>query len=164
MNKAQDRGRLDWMVELAGALAPALAAAFAAASVAPVYGRAIALSALVAGCGAFAAAWLALRMVRPEPRRLALPAFGGVTIDEELLLDQPLLDELLLDQPWLNAQPRQWRNYCSTIRSPRPPPIRAWCNYSPTAGCPMPDSSGTGSTGTSPLATGRRWRQTHPTR
>ncbi len=99
MSKIQDRGRLDWAVELAGASAPALAAAFAAAKFAPVYGWAVPIAALVAGGGAFFVAWAVLRMVRPEPRRHRLPAFAGVVLDDELLLDQPVADILLLDQP-----------------------------------------------------------------
>ena len=99
MSKIQDRGRLDWVVEVAGASAPALAAAFAAAKFAPVYGWAVPIAALVAGSGALAVAWVALRIVPPEPRRHRLPAFGGVVLDDELLLDQPVADILLLDQP-----------------------------------------------------------------
>lgn len=107
MSKIQDRGRLDWVVEVAGASAPALAAAFAAAKFAPVYGWAVPIAALVAGGGALAVAWVALRIVPPEPRRHRLPAFGGVVLDDELLLDQPVADILLLDQPLVEreAQP-----------------------------------------------------------
>ena len=104
MSKRQDRGRLDWAVEVAGALAPALAAAFAAAKFAPAYGWAVPIAGLVAGGGALTVAWVALRMVPPEPRRLRLPAFGGVLLDEELLLDQPVADILLLDQPLVERE------------------------------------------------------------
>ena len=38
MDRGQDRGRLDWLVELAGACAPAAAAGFAAMKLAPAYG------------------------------------------------------------------------------------------------------------------------------
>ena len=104
MSKIKDRGRLDWVVEVAGASAPALATAFAAAKFAPVYGWAVPIAALVAGGGAFIVAWVALRVVPLEPRRHRLPAFGGVVLDEELLLDQPVADILLLDQPLVDRE------------------------------------------------------------
>lgn len=101
MDRGQDRGRLDWLVELAGACAPAGAAGFAAMTLAPAYGVAPGV-ALLAGSGAmFALAFIAMRTIAAEPRLLALPAFEQpVLLDEALLLDDPLgEDELLLDDP-----------------------------------------------------------------
>ncbi len=101
MSKTHDRGRLDWLVEVAGATAPAMAAAFAAAKLAPVNGWAPSTAVLVGAGGIFAAAFAAMRVVPPEARHLALPDFEGVVLEQELLLDErvPMLDELLLDQP-----------------------------------------------------------------
>ncbi|MEO7813913.1 MAG: hypothetical protein ABIR87_00510 [Sphingomicrobium sp.] len=100
MNKVENRGPLDWLVEVAGASAPALAASFAAAKLAPINGFAPATAALVAGGSVFAAAWTAMRMVPAEVQQLALADFAAVVLEDELLLDQPLAaDELLLDEP-----------------------------------------------------------------
>ena len=100
MNKAGYRGPLDWLVEVAGASAPALAAAFAAAKIAPLNGFGAATMALIAGGGVFVVALAAMRLVPGEGQHLALPDFGAVVLEDELLLDQPLMvDELLLDQP-----------------------------------------------------------------
>lgn len=110
MSKTHDRGRLDWLVELAGASAPATAAAFAAARLAPVHGWPTSTALLVAFALVFALAFAAMRMVPSGPRHLALPDFDPLLIDQvdaapdELLLDQPLVEgemdavaELLLD-------------------------------------------------------------------
>ena len=106
MSKAHDRGQLDWLIELAGAAAPAGAAAFAAARLAPMMGWAMTTAVLAGGAGAFAVAFAAMRLIPAEARHLALPAFDGsaLALDEEMLLDQPVAaswDELLLDQPLL---------------------------------------------------------------
>jgi len=105
MDKAQDRGQLDWLVEVAGASASALAAAFAAARFASFYGWSVPGAVLGAGAGVFLIAFAAMRLVPAEARHLALPDFGSVVLDDELLLDQPYLafDELLLDQPLVDA-------------------------------------------------------------
>lgn len=100
MGQAHDRGRLDWLVELAGASAPALAAAFAAAKVAPVNGWTASIASLIAGVGVFGAAYVAMRLVPAEARHLDLRHFHALVLEDELLLDQPVeFDELLLDQP-----------------------------------------------------------------
>ena len=102
MSKAHDRGRLDWLVEIAGASAPAMAAAYAAAKLAPGNGWSLSSAVLVGSCGAFAAAFTALRFVPAEARHLTLPEFAAaVVLDDALLLDEPYAgtDELLLDQP-----------------------------------------------------------------
>jgi hypothetical protein len=100
MSGGQDRGRLDWLVELAGAAAPALAALVAATRLAPMFDWPTATPAIASGGGVFAIAYLMMRAVRPEPRVLGLNEFAAPAIDDdELLLDQPYVDELLLDQP-----------------------------------------------------------------
>jgi hypothetical protein len=100
MSGGQERGRLDWLVELAGATAPALAALVAAAMLAPAVGWPMPILAIASGGGMFALAYVAMRAVPPEPRFLPLNEFAAPTIDdEELLLDQPWHEELLLDQP-----------------------------------------------------------------
>lgn len=104
MNKAQDRGQQDWLVEVAGASAPAIAASFAAAMLAPLNGWPIAPAVLIGGAATFAIGFVAMRLVPAEPRHLPLPTFHNVVLEDELLLDQPLFaddDELLLDQPLL---------------------------------------------------------------
>lgn len=110
MSKGQERGRLDTAVELAGALAPALAAGFAALRLAPGLGWPVPVSLAASSGGAFALAFLAMRIIPPEPRHLPLPPFelAPVACNEDvLLLDQPLvaeeMDELLLDQPLVDA-------------------------------------------------------------
>ena len=97
-----DRGQWDWLVEFAGALAPAVAATYAVARLAPATGWPLATVVLVAGGGMVAAAFTAMRIVPAEARHLALPAFEtAVVLDDVLLLDEPYwpIDELLLDQP-----------------------------------------------------------------
>ena len=101
-----DRGQWDWLVEFAGASAPAVAAAFAAAKLAPANGWPMATAVLVAGGGVFLAAFTAMRIIPAEVRHLALPDFEpAIVLDDVLLLDEPYaaLDELLLDQPLVDA-------------------------------------------------------------
>ena len=102
MSKAQDSGPLDWLVEMAGASAPAIAAAFAAYKVAPLNGWSIAPAMLIGGAVTFAAAFTAMRLIPAEGQLHAMPDFKGVVLDDELLLDQRVAAEdetLLLDQP-----------------------------------------------------------------
>jgi hypothetical protein len=99
MSGGQDRGRLDWLVELAGATAPALAALVAAAKLAPAVGWPMPILAIASGGSVFALAYLAMQAVPPEPRYMALSGFAAPPVDDELLLDQPWHEELLLDQP-----------------------------------------------------------------
>ncbi len=106
MSKRDDRGQLDWLVELAGASAPAAAAAFAAAKLAPLNGWSLSSAVLVGFAAVFAAAFTVMRIVPAESRYLALPDFeSAVLFDEVLLLDEryEALDELLLDQPQVEA-------------------------------------------------------------
>ena len=108
MSKAHDRGRLDWLVEVAGALAPAAAAAFAAAKLAPANGWPPGTAVLIGFGAVFALAYIAMRVVPAEARHLALPDFDrAVVLDDVLLLDEVLVldealgdDELLLDVPY----------------------------------------------------------------
>ncbi len=125
MNKANDRGPLDWLVEVAGATAPATAAGFAAVKLAPVTGWPIGTAVLIGFGAIFALAFAAMRVVPVEARHFALLEFEQtVLLDEEdvgnellltvghiewpeLLLDQLLIEpveleavaELLLDDP-----------------------------------------------------------------
>ena len=69
MSKTHDKARLDWLVELTGASAPALAVAFAAAKLAPINGWPIATSVALAASGVFAAAYCAMRAARWSTRR-----------------------------------------------------------------------------------------------
>ncbi len=106
MGNAHDGGRLDWLVELAGAAAPAAAAAFAAAKVAPLNGWSLSTALLAGFGGAFAAAYTAMRMIPAEARQFALPGFEPTAMPEDvLLLDEhyELLGELLLDRPLVEA-------------------------------------------------------------
>lgn len=104
---------MDWLVELAGALAPAAATGFAAMMLAPSFGFAPGPALLAGFAAMFGMAFGVMRAVTPEPRTLALPAFEQQELPEdissvlealgsgELLLDRPYAepDELLLDQP-----------------------------------------------------------------
>lgn len=103
MSNANDRAPLDWLVELAGASAPAAAAAFAALKLAPVIGWPVG-AAVLAGFGTtFALGLVAMRLIPAEARHLALPEFEQPILpDEVLLLDDQLVDdELLLDVPFV---------------------------------------------------------------
>lgn len=107
MNKTHDRRPLDWLVEMAGAAAPAVAAAFAMAKLAPVNGWPIDIAVLAGSSGVFAAAFASMRLVPGEARHLALPDFEpAVTFDDVLLLDEAYSepDELLLDRPLVEAE------------------------------------------------------------
>ena len=86
MKDVRDSGRFDWLIELAGATAPAAAAGFAALKLAPGW-------TLAAVLAAFAPAYLVMRLVRPEPRPHRLPAFELDAVEFP-----PQLAELLLDQ------------------------------------------------------------------
>ena len=97
MGKTHDRGRLDWLVEIMGATAPAAAAAFAAAKLAPVNGWSLSTAVLVGFGGMFAAAFTAMRIVPAEARQLALPDFESALMQDEELIDHVLL----LDQAWI---------------------------------------------------------------
>ena len=55
MDEARDRARFDWLVELAGALAPGLAAGFAALKLAPSLGVAPPAAMTASGFGGFGA-------------------------------------------------------------------------------------------------------------
>lgn len=99
MSRGQDRGTLDWLVELAGAIVPAAAAGFAAQSLAPSFGVAPGM-ALMAGFGTmFALAYMLMRAVRPEPRVLVLPVFEQQEVQDDvgLLIEALARDALLRD-------------------------------------------------------------------
>lgn len=85
MDHVRDCGRFDWLVELIGAVVPAAAAGFAVLKLAPNW-------ALAAAAGTFALAYLAMQMVRPEPRTHALAGFELAQIDA-----LPQAGELLLE-------------------------------------------------------------------
>lgn len=118
MSRAGDRGRLDWLVELAGAVAPAAAAGFAAMRLAPLYEVTPATALLIGFGSVFALSFAVLRAIPPEPRLLALPKFeqralpDDVSVLVEALgsgvppLEEPHAEpaELLLDQPWLEPE------------------------------------------------------------
>ena len=112
MGTTQNRGRLDWLVEIAGAAALATAAAFAATKFAPVYGWSPSIAVLSGFGGMFAVAFVAMRIVPPETHQLALRDFdlaaeldndsrADGSLDDVLLLDDlyAVPDEFYLDQP-----------------------------------------------------------------
>lgn len=117
MSRGQDRGKLDWLVEVVGASAPAAATGFAALKLAPLWGWGLGTAVLSGSGGMFVLAFAVMRLIPPEQRMLPLPAFepsvalddvmllDDVLADDELLLDQLVaaLDELLLDQPLVEA-------------------------------------------------------------
>lgn len=98
MSRAQDRGRLDWLVEIIGAVAPAAAAGFAALKLAPAYGFAVETAVLAGFAGTFGLTFATMRMVSAEPRYLPLPDFEQQTLPDDVLLldDEYVVDELLL--------------------------------------------------------------------
>jgi hypothetical protein len=122
MDGARSKARFDWLVELAGALAPGLAAGFAALKLAPSLGIAPHATMSASGFGGFGLGLLAMRLVRPAPRRHALAGFDVAPIvagEEALLLedryDEPIMpagmekpavdDALLLDDPLEETDP-----------------------------------------------------------
>jgi hypothetical protein len=104
MDDARPKARFDWLIELAGALAPALAAGFAVYLLAPSLGFGGAGAMLVAGAAGFALGFLAMRAVKPEARAYPVASFAVEPIapaetEEPLLLDTLYEDPLLLDDP-----------------------------------------------------------------
>ena len=89
MGAARQQARFDWLAELGAAAALAAACSYAALKTVPAFFG-------PAGLGAFAAGWLVMRGVRPEPRRHALPDFALPEIGREIAE----VDELLLDVEW----------------------------------------------------------------
>ncbi|MEO7410740.1 MAG: hypothetical protein ABIU10_05400 [Sphingomicrobium sp.] len=104
MSKTNDRGPLDWLVEMAGASAPAAAAGFAASRLAPLNDWLVGAAVLTGFGTVFAVAFGAMRIIPAEARYLALPDFEQPALsDEILLLDDTLVDgELLLDMPLMD--------------------------------------------------------------
>lgn len=115
MSRGQDRGRLDWLVELAGASALAAATGFAAMTLAPSFGFAPEIALLVGFGAMFVVALASIRAVPAEPRLLALSEFEPQGLPDEItrllealsagesLHDRPQVgsDELLLDTLYL---------------------------------------------------------------
>jgi hypothetical protein len=105
-------GRLDWLAEIGGATALAAAGGYAALKLIPAF-------APVAGAGCLAVGLIAIKAVKPEPRRHVLPEFAldRVAADELLLetvYEEPLLledlfeeqdDALLLEDALPKAEP-----------------------------------------------------------
>ena len=98
MSRAEDRGRFDGWVELAGAAVPAAAAGFAAFVLAPSLSLAPGPAMAGGAIAIFALAFAAMRSVPPEPRQHRLPHFHVEPIGElpELLLDCVYEEPLLL--------------------------------------------------------------------
>jgi hypothetical protein len=103
MSRGQDRGTLDWLVELAGAVVPAGAGGYAAVLLAPSFGFAPGLALLAGFCATFVLAFSTMRAIPPEPRLLVLPAFAQPELQDDVLLLVEALarDELLLDTPYV---------------------------------------------------------------
>jgi hypothetical protein len=104
MDDARPKARFDWLIELAGAMAPALAAGFAAYLLAPSLGFGGAGAVMVAASMGFALGYLAMRAVKPEVRAFPLSSvavgpMAPVDTEEPLLLDILYEDPLLLDDP-----------------------------------------------------------------
>lgn len=97
MDNGHNRGRLDWLVELTGASAPAMAAGYAASELAPLNGWPLWLAMLASLGGTFVAAYIALRSMKADARHLKLPDFECPMVPGELLPD----DVLLLDRRWI---------------------------------------------------------------
>ena len=121
MDDAKTGARFDWLVELGGAGAPGLSAGFAALKLAPTFGVAPAMATAAIGSAGFGLGLLAMRLVKPAPRKLPLPVFPvapiAVAENDVLLLDEryeePLLlteiiedQVLLLDDPLIVAVPQ----------------------------------------------------------
>jgi hypothetical protein len=110
MQVAQHNARFDWLAELAGAAALALAGGYAALKAAPSFTLPPPGAMTGAGFGGFAVGLLAMRLVNPTPRRLAIRTFELNEIEGQedagaLLLDtiyeEPLLLEDVADDPLL---------------------------------------------------------------
>jgi hypothetical protein len=96
MDEARIRARYDWLVEVAGALAPGLGAGFAAFKLAPSFGFATAAAMTVSGLTAFGLGLLGMRAVRPEPREHVLAGFRVEPIERDGLLPDGIAEEPLL--------------------------------------------------------------------
>lgn len=120
MQVAQHNARFDWLAELAGAAALALAGGYAALKAAPSFMLPPPGAMTGAGFGGFAVGLLAMRLVNPAPRRLAIRTFelneiegqedaGALLLDtiyeEPLLLEDVADDSLLLVDALEAAQP-----------------------------------------------------------
>lgn len=112
MSRVDDRAQLDWLLELAAALAPATAAAFAGARLGPIYGWPMTPALLVGFAATFAMAYGAVRLVPAEARLFALPVVEQAILaidaapDDVLWLDERLEhEELLLDERWTEVSP-----------------------------------------------------------
>jgi len=119
MDEAQTGARFDWLVDLGGALAPGLAAAFAALKLAPTWGFVPPAAMAATGSAGFGLGMLAMRLVKPGPRRHPLAEFNVVPIEtgeepvllleeiyeEPLLLTEIVDDALLLDDPLVHSDP-----------------------------------------------------------
>lgn len=109
MDAGRQTARFDWLAELAGASALALGAAYAGFKAAPSLALPGEAAMVSGGFAFFAAGLLAMRAVRPAPRRHALPQFAIEPLAEvELLLDQvaeePLLLDVVVEEPLLLDQ------------------------------------------------------------
>lgn len=98
MDLVQDRARLDWLAETAGASALALAVGIAALKAGPALGTGTPAAVLAVGLG-FGLGALAMRSVPSAPRVHALPAFELVPVEPGVLLLADPRGELLLDNP-----------------------------------------------------------------
>lgn len=84
-------GRLDWLAEIGGATALAVAGGYASLKLMPAF-------APIAGAGFLAVGFIAMKAVKPEPRRHVLPEFALDRVEaDELLLDVVYDEPLLLD-------------------------------------------------------------------
>src|SRR4051812_26982389 len=103
MHLARQRAQLDWLAELCGAGALAAAAGYAALKAAPSVSLGAPGAMTAAGFIGLAFGGLAMRSVKPGPRRLPIAGFtlGDVEPVEPLaplLLDRVVAEPLLLDE------------------------------------------------------------------
>jgi hypothetical protein len=117
MERVRSRAKFDWLVELAGAVVLAISAGFAGLKLAPSLSYAAATAMAASAVAGLALGLVAMRLVKPAPRQLALAPFeiGPVEAREGVLLldnfyEEPLLLEdryeepLLLDDPLVTTE------------------------------------------------------------
>ena len=139
MSKANDRGPLDWLVELAGASAPAAAAAFAALKLAPINGwpavaRFDRFGTMFAGTNRDAQSAsrrtsgpAAIRA--PILRMRSMPTMeSSKTSCYSTFLTWHHANCCSISGWWSRSSLRRWRNCCSRIHCPKRPRNRASCN------------------------------------
>jgi hypothetical protein len=102
MDVARQKARFDWLAEMCGATALAAAVGYAALKMGPSVGLAAPAAMTTAGFAGLALGTLAMRSVRPAPRRLPIGEFAVAKLDSER--PEPLLLDTIFEGPLLTGE------------------------------------------------------------